>query len=121
LKTKNNKKQKPKKNKNMKAKFRNFTPHDVKLNSGEVFKSEGIARIAASFTPFDENRICSQTFGEVYGLPEKQENTFIIVSALVLQAIDRDDLVAPATGHPECVRDERGQIISVPGFVSNSK
>jgi len=105
----------------MKAKFRNFTPHDIQLNSGEVFKSEGIARIAASFTPFDENRICSQTFGEVYGLPEKQENTFIIVSALVLQAIDRDDLVAPATGHPECVRDERGQIISVPGFVSNSK
>ena len=102
----------------MKAKFRNFTPHDIKLNCGEVFKSEGIARIAASFTAFDENRICSQTFGEVYGLPEKQENTFIIVSALVLQAIDdRDDLVAPATGHPECVRDERGQIISVPGFV----
>mgnify|MGYP006914491380 FL=1 len=103
----------------MKAKFRNFTPHDIILNSGEVFKSEGIARVSASHTAFDENRICSQTFGEVYGLPEKQENTFIIVSALVLQAIDRDDLVAPATGHPECVRDERGQIISVPGFVKN--
>lgn len=102
----------------MKTKFRNFTPHDVVLNSGEVFKSEGIARVSASFTEFDENKICNQVLGEVYGLPEKQENTFIIVSILVLQASNRDDLVAPATGHPECVRDERGQIISVPGFVS---
>lgn len=101
----------------MKAKFRNYTLHDIVLNSGEVFKSEGIAHVAASFTEFDENRICSQEFGEVEGLPEKEEGVYIIVSLLVLQASDRDDLVAPASGHPECIRDEKGRIVSVPGFV----
>ena len=29
----------------------------------------------------------------------------------------RNDLLAPATGHPETVRNEQGQIVSVPGFV----
>lgn len=43
----------------------------------------------------------------------------MIVSGLVLQAApaDRDDLVSPATGHRECIRDEKGMIKSVPGFV----
>ena len=98
-------------------KFRNFTPHAIVLNSGEVFESEGIARVSASFTQFDENKVCSQKFGEVEGLPEKEEGVLIIVSSLVMQASYRDDLVAPATGHPECVRNEKGQIVSVPGFV----
>lgn len=101
----------------MKAKFRNYTPHDIVLNSGEVFKSEGIARVAVSFTDFDENMTCSQEFGEVEGLPEKEEGVYVIVSLLVLQASDRGDLVAPASGHPECIRDEKGRIVSVPGFV----
>ena len=30
---------------------------------------------------------------------------------------DRADLVAPATGHKDCVRDDAGHIVSVPGFV----
>ena len=101
----------------MKAKFRNFTPHAINLNDGTVIESEGIARVAAKFTEFDENKICSQEFGEVEGLPEKEEGVLIIVSSLVMQASDRDDLVAPATGHPECIRDEKGRIVSVPGFV----
>jgi len=105
----------------MKAKFRNFTPHAIVLNSGEVFESEGIARVAVSFTQFDENKVCSQKFGEVEGLPEKEEGVYVIVSLLVLQASDRDDLVAPASGHPECVRNEKGQIVSVPGFVHKTK
>ena len=42
-----------------------------------------------------------------------------IVSALVLAAIDnRLDCVAPATGSKETVRNEAGQIVSVPGFVT---
>jgi len=39
---------------------------------------------------------------------------------MVLEAgrkIGRNDLVAPATGHPEAIRNEQGQIVSVPGFV----
>ncbi len=101
----------------MKAKFRNFTPHAINLNDGTVIESEGVARVAASFTDFDENNVCSQIFGKVEGLPEKEEGVYIIVSLLVLQASDRDDLVAPASGHPECIRDEKGRIVSVPGFV----
>jgi hypothetical protein len=53
-------------------------------------------------------------------LPEPADNTLYIVSALVLTAAKaqgRTDVVAPATGHPECVRDEKGFIKSVPGFV----
>lgn len=52
-----------------------------------------------------------------YGEPE--EGTIYIVSALVLAAAKekgRTDVVAPATGHPDCVR-ENGFIVSVPGFV----
>ena len=29
----------------------------------------------------------------------------------------RTDLVAPATGHKDCVRDDKGFIVSVPGFI----
>lgn len=101
----------------MKAKFRNFTPHAINLNDGTVIESEGVARVAASFTDFDENNVCSQIFGKVEGLPEKEEGVYIIVSSLVLQASGRDDLVAPATGHTECIRNGNGQIVSVPGFV----
>ena len=57
-------------------------------------------------------------------LPEPEEGTIYIVSAMVLAANNskprcRGDLVAPATGHPECKR-ENGFIVSVPGFVRSS-
>ena len=96
--------------------FRNFTPHSIKLNDGIQFMSEGIARVSASFSKFEDG-VCSQVFGEVTGLPEQEEGTSIIVSSLVLMASNRTDLVAPATGHPETIRNEKGHIVSVPGFV----
>lgn len=101
------------------VKFLNFTPHALALNSGEVIPPSGqIARVKASFTEFDENGICRQVFGDVEGLPAAENGTIIIVSALVLAALkgSRNDVVAPATGHPQCVR-ENGMIKSVPGFV----
>lgn len=100
--------------------FKNYTPHPIALNNGRTFASEGLARVSAAFTPFDENGVCTQEFGEVTGLPEPTADTLYIVSALVLTAAKaqgRTDCVAPATGHPECVRDEKGFIKSVPGFV----
>lgn len=100
--------------------FKNYTPHPIALNDGRTFASEGLARVSATFSSFDENGVCSQEFGEVTGLPEPADNTLYIVSALVLTAAKaqgRTDIVAPATGHPECVRDEKGFIKSVPGFV----
>lgn len=101
--------------------FVNCTPHAIVLNDGRVFEPSGsIARVEQKITPFDENGIAVQSFGEVTGLPAPQEGTIYIVSAMVLpraQAEGRDDVVAPATGHRDCVRDEAGRIVSVPGFL----
>ena len=98
--------------------FINLTPHAVRLNNGTEFPASGtIARVTSSFTDFDSDGVATVVFGEVQNLPEPAENTLYIVSALVLSASKRADLVAPATGHPEAVRNEKGQIISVPGFV----
>lgn len=100
-------------------KFINLTPHTVVLNNGAAFVSEGVCRVANSFSDFNAEGICDVQFGEVEGLPEQQAGVAYIVSALVLsaaKAAGRTDCVAPATGHPACVR-ENGFIKSVPGFV----
>ena len=105
---------------NNRVEFKNYTPHTITLNDGREFASEGVARVAATFTAFDANGICRQEFGQLIGLPEPQDGVRFIVSALVLTAgkvAGRTDLVAPATGHPECIR-ENGFIKSVPGFVA---
>lgn len=97
--------------------FKNYTPHAIHLNDGRVFESVGVARVSNSFTAFDDD-VCTVVYGDVQGLPAPEAGVKLIVSALVLAAAtDRDDLVAPATGHPDCVRDN-GLIVSVPGFVT---
>nr|DAU96984.1 MAG TPA: hypothetical protein [Bacteriophage sp.] len=103
----------------MKMTFLNFTPHTITLNDGTAYESVGVARVANTFSDFDECGVCSVEFGDIQGLPEPQEGTLLIVSALVLsaaKAVGRTDCVAPATGHPACVRKD-GFIVSVPGFV----
>lgn len=101
--------------------FVNCTPHAIRLNDGRVFDPSGsIARVAQSISEFDENGIAVQSFGAVTGLPAPVAGTIYIVSALVLgraQAEGRTDVVAPATGHKDCVRDEKNFIVSVPGFL----
>ena len=87
------------------------------MNDGQSFVSEGLARVSVSFTTFNKDNICNQIFGEVEGLPEPQEDVMLIVSGMVLSASDRNDLVAPATGHKDTRRNARGHIVSVPGFV----
>lgn len=98
--------------------FVNCTPHAIALNDGTVFPTSGtIARVSAKYTEFDENGVCKQVFGDVENVPAPKAGTIYIVSALVLAASDRTDLVAPATGHPDCKRNDKGLIDSVPGFV----
>lgn len=100
--------------------FKNYTPHTIKLNDGREFASEGLARVSATFSAFNENGVCEQQFGEVTGLPKPADGVLYIVSALVLTAAKaqgRTDCVAPATGHPDCKRNDKGFIVSVPGFV----
>jgi hypothetical protein len=75
-----------------------------------------VARVSAGFSEVDGD-FCCQTFGEVSGLPDSQPGTFFIVSGLVFDRTDRVDVVAPATGHPLCVRNDKGHIVSVPCFL----
>ena len=102
--------------------FINLTPHDIVLNNGTIIKKEAdtpIARVSSCYTEFDGNGICKVQFGEVENLPEPQEGVFYIVSAMVMARVPhRTDVVAPATGHPDCIR-ENGRIVSVPGFIGN--
>lgn len=102
----------------------NLTPHAIHLNDGRSFNPSGnVARVSAQFTPnsnIDGVETFQQVFGEVENLPQPELNTFFIVSAIVLEAARRSgrtDVVAPATGHPLCVRNDKGHIVSVPGFV----
>ena len=96
----------------------NLTPHAISLNDGrKIYPSGKVARVEAAFSDIVDD-VCSQKFGEVQNLPAPSGDTRYIVSGLVLQACaERDDVVAPATGHPETVRNERGHIVSVPCFV----
>lgn len=100
--------------------FINLTPHPIKLNDGRVFEPTGqVARVSATFTEAIGD-ICSQEFGQVENVPEPVQGTKYIVSNIVLQAAKaqgRTDLVAPATGHPNTIRNEKGWIVSVPCFV----
>ena len=106
---------------NNSVQFVNCTPHPIQLNNGVKFEPSGsVARVSQSMTDFDENGIAVQSFGSVQGLPEPKDNVIYIVSAMVLgraQAEGRTDVVAPATGHKDCVRNDKGFIVSVPGFL----
>lgn len=97
----------------------NLTPHEVRLNNGKVYPSEGVARVSNEFKEVMEG-LYTVSYGEVEGLPEPRPDTAYIVSAMVQQACKmRTDLLAPASGHPDTVRDEKGRIVSVPGLVCN--
>ena len=100
-------------------KFINLTPHAIVLNNGISIPPSGeIARVSSSHSGFDMDGICTVQFGAVSGLPEAIADTYFIVSAIVAAAVPgRRDLVSPATGHPDCRRNDKGQIVSVPGFV----
>ena len=100
-------------------KYINCTPHTISLNDGRSFAASGqIARVSSSFSEVKDD-LCTQVFGEVQDLPEPQDGVRLIVSGLVLSALagSRPDVVAPATGHPECTRNDKGHILSVPCFV----
>jgi hypothetical protein len=58
------------------------------------------------------------TYGEVTGLPSPGEGIFYVVSLLVKQACPtRADLLTVDSSPDGAVRDERGAIIGVRGFV----
>lgn len=89
------------------------------LNNGTVYPSVGVARLADTYSDFDDNGICTVHYSGIINLPSPKEGVCYIVSSIVLnaaKAMGRNDVVAPATGHPDCKR-HNGNIVSVPGFI----
>jgi len=111
--------------------FINCTPHALAVEGlGTLPASGTVARCATvreelaylTGTPDITNcppvvRLVRQTTGQVTGLPEAQPDTILIVSGMVLAALNgtRQDVVAPDTG-ADAIR-ENGQIVAVRGFV----
>ena len=95
----------------------NCTPHDIALNNGESFPMSGnIARVSSSFEANGKG-FFKVAYGEVTGLPDEQADTLYIVSSMVANATSRNDVIVPATGHPDTIRNDKGQVQSVPGFI----
>ena len=88
----------------------NLTPHAICLNDGRRFQPHadiGVARVTASFRHNGGHHYV-QEFGEVENLPAPEQGVVFLVSGMVLSALagTRSDVVAPATGHPDCVRND---------------
>lgn len=101
----------------------NLTPHIVRLNDGRVFLPTGkVARVNIGYhVPAWKHQHNVPVFvtddgADIIDLPDPVEGTCYIVSLVVLQFSHRADILAPATGHPKVIRDENGQIYSVPGL-----
>lgn len=99
----------------------NLTPHEINLNNGTNYPASGeIARAKTVWGDPGADGIGSVTVGEITGLPDPKDGTVYIVSGIVSSIMkDRTDIVSPATGHSDCIRNEKGQIVSVP-FLTRS-
>lgn len=79
---------------------------------GVEYPSEGLARCETSSEKIGEVNgiaINRRRMGEVYGLPDKEDGVYLIVSAIVAQKLSglRDDVLVV----DETIRDENGRII----------
>ena len=86
---------------------------------GAVYPPSGV--VASISTTFIDEGVsfCRKVYGGIENLPPSQINTYYIVSERVMLdglKAGRYDLVTPAVGHPDCVINEDGEIISVPCF-----
>ena len=98
----------------------NATPHAITVDGVTYPPSGKLARVSQTWSK-NEKGFFRVAHGGIDGLPAPEANTKIIVSAMVQAANEsqwrpREDLVTPATGHPDVERDASGQIKSVPGF-----
>lgn len=93
----------------------NLTPHPLNLLVGAEMVEIPSAGLARCATTVDDVailggvRIVQTHFGEVTGLPEPQDGTIYVVSAMVLAALggSRDDVFGPA----DYIRDEAGRVV----------
>jgi len=94
----------------------NLTPHPITIGCTTIMPSGIVARVSVEFTE-ERDGFCTQIFGEIEGLPAPQDGVRYVVSGMVLSATDRKDVFAPASGHPDTKRNDKGHIISVPCLV----
>lgn len=100
--------------------FVNLTPHALNIvqSDGSVYAlppSGQVARVATTRTVVNEIdgiEIYETKFGEVEGLPERNGQDLLIVSALVAQRANRADVYSPG----ELVRDGDGKVIGCRGL-----
>ena len=98
----------------------NCTPHDINIMDGDnniiltISSSKTLIRVSQTTTDAGsiiangvEIPITDNTFGDVVGLPPQQDDTILIVSAMVANASNRTDLALVN----QAVRDEKGRII----------
>ena len=109
------------------TKIINLTPHDVTVETDEItvtYPSKGVARVGMNYehnSNINGIPVRKATYTDVTGLPDASNNKngilfFYIVSAIVKNAQPgRTDLLVPDTGSAK--RDEKGNIVSVPGFI----
>jgi hypothetical protein len=104
-------------------KFVNLTPHAITLDGlGAIPASGTIARVSVSQRDIGTRggvRLRQSVKGLVEGLPEPQDDVTYIVSGMVLDALNGtrlSDVVAPDTG-ADAIRNEKGHIVAVRGFV----
>lgn len=97
----------------------NLTAHTInEVTTGQEFPPSGVvARVKSSTVKTGVHLgapIYSSTFGEIEGLPEPEDGTIYIVSALALKSVpdERIDVVAPGS----LQRDEQGKPVGCVGF-----
>lgn len=107
----------------------NLTPHTINVHVNgtdiEIPASGIVARV--SQTEKNSNPVCvngieiavtAVEFGEIENLPNAQKDTVFLVSGLVRGLTTRKDVFSPNTG-PSALRNDRGQVVAVQGFVGN--
>nr|DAM67600.1 MAG TPA: hypothetical protein [Caudoviricetes sp.] len=109
--------------------LKNLTPHEVKiykLNGTTcdldvvIEASESVARVACEYIKVDKKvdgiDLYCPVFSEVTGLFDYEEGTYLLVSAMVREALPlRNDLVSPG----QLLRNDEGQVIGCLGLVGN--
>ena len=113
-----------------KLKFINYTKEDVVVKStlGLVSTFTPSGKVAKVKEVWDHNFISdynrttpAKGWHTEVELPEPQEDVYYILTkgvAMVATLQGRTDVVYTADGHPDTVRDEDGNILSVPGLCS---
>lgn len=109
--------------------LKNLTPHEVKIYKLNgvtpdldvvIEASEAVARVSCEYIKVDKKvdgiDLYRPVFGEVTGLPEYSEGTYLLVSAMVREALPlRSDLVSP----DQLLRNNDGNVIGCLGLVGN--